>query len=87
MKQSITFERQLATLRAELESCTCPDRKAELDEKIDFIQDEVDELEEAEQDAHDYDELMGNTSQDRYIDQNRHAIHQSEMYDRFRNEY
>lgn len=87
MKTIASLERTLAVLRQELTTCTDPDRKAELDEKIDFIQDDIDELESEERDAADYEEMTGTTPQDLYIERNSHAIRQSEMIETFRNEY
>jgi septal ring factor EnvC (AmiA/AmiB activator) len=87
MKTIKQLENELARLRHELQSTTDPDEKAELDEKIDYIQDEVDDLEAWERDNAEYEEMTGTTAQDRYNDRNSYAIAHSEMIDRFRNEY
>jgi hypothetical protein len=90
MKTIASLEKKLSSLRTELALCNSADhaeRKAELEEKIDFIQDEVDELEEAEQDNAAYEEMTGTTPQDLYIERNRYAICQGEAIERFRNEY
>lgn len=87
MTTIIKLENKLATLRKELAACTDPDAIAGLEEKIDFIQDEIDELEEAEQDNAAFEEMTGTTPQDLYIERNGYSIRQGEMIDRFRNEY
>lgn len=87
MKTIQKLEEQLASLRDELKTTTDPERKGELEEQIDFIQDDIDEIEQDEIDAQDYDELTGNTSQDRYIENNRFALMQSDRIEQFRNEY
>lgn len=87
MKTIAKLEKQLAALREQLDCCTDPDEKAELGEKIDFLQDEVDELETDEADRLSYEEATGTTPQDLYNDRNGYAIRQAEMIDQFRNEY
>jgi hypothetical protein len=87
MKTIAKLESKIAALRQERKNCADPERAAELDEKIDSIQDDIDELEEAEADEISWQEMTGTTAQDRYIDQNSHAIAQSERYEQFRNEY
>lgn len=86
MKTIASLENKLAVLRAELKTCQDPDRKAELDEQIDFMQDEVDELEWEIAEDESYQEATGTTPQDLYNERNSRAIAQSEMIDRFRNE-
>jgi len=74
-------------LRTQLATCTDPEEKVNLEEKIDFIQDDIDELEDAEREQSDYEEMTGTTPQDLYNDRNSYALHQSDMIDRYRNEY
>lgn len=87
MKKVRQIEKQLAILRAEFAATICPDRRQELGEKIDFLQDEVDEIEEAIADEYAYEEMTGTTPQDLYIERNSYAIRQGEAIERFRNEY
>lgn len=81
------IEKQLATLRGQLAATMDPDEKAELEENIDFLQDEIDEIESDELDRQAYEEETGTTPQDLYNERNAYAIRQSEMIERLRNEY
>lgn len=87
MKTISKLEDKLSLLRGKLRIATDPDIKAELEEKIDFIQDEIDELEEAEQDQDAWEEMTGTRPQDLYNERNSYAIRQGELIERFRNEY
>jgi predicted nucleic acid-binding Zn-ribbon protein len=87
MKTIASLESKLSVLREQLKRTTDPDEAAELGEKIDFMQDEVDELEEAEMEQASYEEMTGTTPQDLYNERNSYAIAQGEVIDRFRNEY
>jgi DNA primase len=87
MRTKAAIEEELHKLRSQLSVCTDPDEKAELDERIDYLQDEVDEIEQWERDNEDYEEMTGTTPQDLYNERNSYAIRQSEMIDRFRNEF
>lgn len=82
-----SLENQLSVLRQQLSVCTDPDEKAELDERIDFIQDDIDEIEDANREQDEYEEMTGTRPQDLYYEQNNHALRQSEMIDTFNNEY
>jgi hypothetical protein len=87
MKTIAALEKQLAALREQLARTNDPDEKGELDEKIDFLQDEVDELESDEMDRLSYEEATGTTPQDLYNERNSYEIKQYEMIERFRNEH
>lgn len=87
MKTIKQLEKQLAVLRDDYLRTIDPDMKAELEEKIDSIQDDIDELEEAERDSDDWEEMTGTRPQDLYDERNSYAVRQSEMIDRFRSEY
>ena len=86
MTTIVKLENKLARLRDQLAKCTDPDEKAYLDEQIDFIQDEIDDLENDELDRIAYEEATGTTPQDLYIARNSHAIRQGELIDQFRRE-
>lgn len=86
MKTIEKLENKLAILRNQLKLTSDPDVKAKLDERIDFIQDDIDELEEAEADRIAYEETTGITPQDLYDERNSYDIRQGEMIDQFRNE-
>lgn len=86
-KRIAALEKQLVTLRAQLDSCTDPEEAGNLGEKIDYIQDDIDELEAAEREQDSYEEMTGTTPQDLYNNRNSYAIAQSERYDQFRAEY
>lgn len=45
MKTIKALEDKLSILRQELAVCTDPEQRGDIDEKIDFIQDEIDEME------------------------------------------
>lgn len=87
MKSIAKLEQKLSDLRDQLKVCTDPDLKSELEEKIDFIQDEVDEIEDSQREQESYEEMTGTSPQDLYNERNSYALHQSDMYDRFRAEY
>lgn len=82
-----SLEESISRMRKQLAVTTAPDEKAELEEKIDFTMDDIDEIEAHDRDCAAEDEYTGNTAQDRYLDQNHYAIAQSERYEQFRNEY
>lgn len=52
-----------------------------------LIDETIDEEEAYNRDCAEYDEATGNTAQDRYIEQNAHALRESDRYEQFRNEY
>lgn len=87
MKTIKSLEKKLAVLKGDLLRTLDPDMKAELEEQIDSIQDDIDEIEDAEREQQDYEEMTGTTPQDLYNERNSYAIYQGEMIDRFRNEY
>jgi hypothetical protein len=87
MKTIKSLEKKIETLKAEIEN---PSRFLEKEELEEALQDalwELEELEDAEQDQSAWEEVTGTTSQDLYNERNSYAICQSEMIDRFRNEY
>lgn len=86
MNKIARLESKLAELRHQASITRDPEDKANLDEQIDSIQDDIDELEDAERDADDYEEMTGTTPQDLYNERNGYAIRQSEMIDQFRRE-
>jgi hypothetical protein len=87
MKTISKLEDKLSLLKGKLRIATDPDERAELEEKIDFIQDEIEELIDAEQDQDAWEEMTGTRPQDLYDDRNSYAIRQGEMFERFRNEH
>lgn len=87
MKTIESLEKKLAALRALLKVCTDPDDKANLEEQIDFMQDDIDELEDANREQDEWEELTGTRPQDLYDERNGYAIRQSEAIERFRKEY
>lgn len=87
MKTIAALEEQLSKLRDQQSKTSDPEEYGNLGERIDFIQDEVDEMEAANREQDAYEEATGTTPQDLYIERNSHAIRQSELIDRFRAEY
>lgn len=81
-----SLENRLAKLREQAKVCKDPEEYNSLQERIDYIQDDIDELEESIQDQEAWEEITGTSPQDLYNERNSYAIRQSEMIDRFRNE-
>lgn len=87
MKTIERLENKITELRQELKLTTNPERKLELEEKIEAAQDKLEELEDAERDQDEWEEMTGTRPQDLYNERNSYAIRQGEMIERFRNEY
>lgn len=87
MKTIKQIEREIAILRSELIDTLGQETREEIEEQIQELEWDIDEIVEAENEQHDYEEMTGTTPQDRYLEQNHYAIVQSEAYDRFRREY
>jgi hypothetical protein len=87
MKTIKSLEKKIETLKTEIDN---PNRFLEKEHLEDLLQDalwDLEELVDAEQDQAAWEEMTGTTPQDLYNERNGYAIRQSEMIERFRNEY
>ena len=87
MKTIKSLEKKIETLKAEIENPNMFLEKEQLEESLQDALWDLEELEEAESDEIAWQEMTGTTPQDLYNERNSYAIRQSEMIDRFRNEY
>ena len=65
-KRISVLESKLSDLRDQLKCTNDPDTKFSLEEKIDFIQDEVDDLEDSIIEQESYEEMTGTSPMDLY---------------------